>query len=300
MRDGLIQDNTFTPTSAQDAINNETDYVTNTQTGTTIRRNSVSMGTINVTGGGASGMIEFGGAGGQIGVTMENNTVAVNDNGGTCFAVGTTGGTNVVQNNTCTGAISGFRNMGGTTTVRSNSFAAGATTGTNGLSLDNASVTKAHYNLIQGFPTALLVSGSGTSLTAYNNNLIDYTTYGVYVDSGRPGLIIVKNNIFYTTARAAMINVMDNGTARLGTYDYNLYHVPVADHSDWYDGHTSTWYMIFRDWQAVGDAHGKAANPLFTNVRARDFTLQAGSPAIGAGVYIAGVSTANPPNIGAK
>ena len=27
---------------------------------------------------------------------------------------------------------------------------------------------------------------------------------------------------------------------------------------------------------------------------------QAGSPAIGAGVYIAGVSTANPPNIGAK
>jgi hypothetical protein len=31
-----------------------------------------------------------------------------------------------------------------------------------------------------------------------------------------------------------------------------------------------------------------------------DFTLQAGSPAIGAGVYIPGVSTANPPNIGAK
>lgn len=31
-----------------------------------------------------------------------------------------------------------------------------------------------------------------------------------------------------------------------------------------------------------------------------DFTLQSGSPAVGAGVYIPGVSTANPPSIGAK
>jgi hypothetical protein len=37
-----------------------------------------------------------------------------------------------------------------------------------------------------------------------------------------------------------------------------------------------------------------------TNPGAGDFTLQVGSPAIGAGVYISGVSTANPPNIGAK
>jgi hypothetical protein len=46
--------------------------------------------------------------------------------------------------------------------------------------------------------------------------------------------------------------------------------------------------------------HSKEANPLFINPRAGDFTLQAGSPAIGAGVYIPGVSTANPPNMGAK
>ena len=41
-------------------------------------------------------------------------------------------------------------------------------------------------------------------------------------------------------------------------------------------------------------------DPLFTNPSIGDFTLQAGSPAVGAGIYIPGVSTANPPNLGAK
>ena len=48
------------------------------------------------------------------------------------------------------------------------------------------------------------------------------------------------------------------------------------------------------------DTHSLKADPLFTDPTAGDFTLQAGSPAIGAGVYIPGVGTANPPNIGAK
>ena len=36
------------------------------------------------------------------------------------------------------------------------------------------------------------------------------------------------------------------------------------------------------------------------NAGAADVTLHAGSPAIGTGVYIPSVSTANPPNIGAN
>jgi parallel beta-helix repeat protein len=56
---------------------------------------------------------------------------------------------------------------------------------------------------------------------------------------------------------------------------------------------------------ALDAAYGSAmdnlvSDPLFTNASAGNFALQAGSPAIGAGVYIPGVSTANPPNIGAK
>ena len=41
-------------------------------------------------------------------------------------------------------------------------------------------------------------------------------------------------------------------------------------------------------------------DPIFTNATGADFTLQPNSPAIGAGVYIRGVSTANPPNLGAE
>jgi hypothetical protein len=56
------------------------------------------------------------------------------------------------------------------------------------------------------------------------------------------------------------------------------------------------------DWRTntSQDANSLVSDPLLTNPSASDFTLQSGSPAIGAGIYIPGVSTANPPNIGAK
>jgi hypothetical protein len=42
------------------------------------------------------------------------------------------------------------------------------------------------------------------------------------------------------------------------------------------------------------------ADPQFRNLAGGDYTPATGSPAIGTGAYIPGVSTANPPNIGAK
>jgi hypothetical protein len=81
-------------------------------------------------------------------------------------------------------------------------------------------------------------------------------------------------------------------------YDHNTMGAAALNFLQWGAGYLST-YAAFD--AAYGSAtNSVAGDPLFTNPAAGDFTLQAGSPAIGAGVYIAGVSTSNPPNIGAK
>jgi parallel beta-helix repeat protein len=65
-------------------------------------------------------------------------------------------------------------------------------------------------------------------------------------------------------------------------------------------------YGVLESTYAALDAvYGSAMNnmeadPLLNSPSSGDFTLRPGSPAVGAGIYIGGVSTANPPNIGAK
>ena len=62
----------------------------------------------------------------------------------------------------------------------------------------------------------------------------------------------------------------------------------------------SAWETAAGNCGAVGCSHSVQADPLLSDPAQGDFTLQPGSPAIGAGVHIAGVSTGSPPNIGAK
>ena len=51
----------------------------------------------------------------------------------------------------------------------------------------------------------------------------------------------------------------------------------------------------------TGDVNSKdVTDPLFVSAAAGNFSLQSASPAVGAGVYINGVSTMTAPNIGAK
>jgi hypothetical protein len=120
---------------------------------------------------------------------------------------------------------------------------------------------------------------------------------GINVAAGTTGAVI-KDNIF-----------QDNGTWEIrsdsttsGTVsDYNLvYHTVGGSYMAYLAAGVgvdswSTWLS-----SSGGDTHSVITSPTMTNPGAGDFTLQVGSPAIGAGVYISGVSTANPPNIGAK
>jgi len=89
--------------------------------------------------------------------------------------------------------------------------------------------------------------------------------------------------------------------------DHNLYFV-VSGGTATTGELVTTQYATLANWQAAlagtsftgKDANSLQADPLFTNFAGGDYTLQSGSPAIGAGVFISGVSTANPPNIGAR
>ena len=78
------------------------------------------------------------------------------------------------------------------------------------------------------------------------------------------------------------------------TSDYNLYWTTGVLGGFGYSGtRRATW----TDWNTAGyDLHGINADPKIN----ADGTLQPGSPAIGAGVFIPGVSTSATPNIGAK
>ena len=99
--------------------------------------------------------------------------------------------------------------------------------------------------------------------------------------------------------------IISSPTISSGTWDYNLYYRTTPGAGLFFNVNFS--YYTFANWKTNGysgisslDPHSLTSNPTMTNPSAGDFTLQGGSPAIGAGLYIMGVSTANPPNIGAK
>jgi hypothetical protein len=90
----------------------------------------------------------------------------------------------------------------------------------------------------------------------------------------------------------------NDGTNGYGNlYAYNDFGPDATGFIKWGTGEYST----LAAWQAASSqGHNLDLSPLFTNPGIGDFTLQPGSPLIGAGVYIQGVSTGSPPNIGAK
>jgi hypothetical protein len=115
---------------------------------------------------------------------------------------------------------------------------------------------------------------------------------------------VFENNISlrpsgsYNSALYVDGNASNNGTRSSGNiYLTNSFGV-AGTNFVCYAGLESTY-------AALDAAYGSAMNniqldPLLNNPSGEDFTLRSGSPAMGAGLYIFGVSTANPPNIGAK
>lgn len=146
-----------------------------------------------------------------------------------------------------------------------------------------------------GYVAGISITHS-TNDSVYNNTVYNSSGIGIQVSDASSTGLSIKNNI-----------LMDNGVEELSrpdsatgfASDYNLvYHTSGGTSYMNWNGATSN----FATWKTNSsqDANSLSSNPTFTNAGAGDFTLQAGSPAIAAGVYIAGVSTANPPNIGAK
>jgi hypothetical protein len=77
------------------------------------------------------------------------------------------------------------------------------------------------------------------------------------------------------------------------TSDYNLVWSPTGNSSYAYHSGGLTWAA----WQALGyDVHGVNADPTVTNAAGNDFTLLAGSPAIGAGTNLGAPYNLGPDN----
>jgi hypothetical protein len=188
-----------------------------------------------------------------------------------------------------------------------------------GIFLENNSSSKAIYNVSNG-DAVNNSSGAGDhgmavwivadqGFTSNGDQLFNNTVYG-----GTVGLAVLAQGAGATVTNATVENNISYGnifyqfyaggisSGTLGAGNVFEYQSLGADSSAALSYYNGTPYSTYAALQtALGNtAHNVAGNPLFTNPMVGDFTLQAGSPAIGTGVYIAGVSTANPPNIGAK
>jgi hypothetical protein len=189
-----------------------------------------------------------------------------------------------------------------------------------------------YYNTVYGNAGAGVMVGQNSSINVayvisynviYNNNT-DNANSGIVEQSKGTGRITLSlyNNTVYQNANSSQqeIKITDDLTASLNVLNNVMYTtttrrtislaaqtgaVNIDYNLHWRaDGAPVMTYAgsgkAFTEWRALGfDTHAPTpANPLFNNPPS-DLTLRAGAPGIGAGVYIPGVSTARPPNIGA-
>jgi len=178
-----------------------------------------------------------------------------------------------------------------------------------------------------GFTIGIYVTDSvhaGIRLSGYNlvanNTVYGNTSYGIRNEGALAGVAGTSiNNTFqnnlsinnglslggFPNELLAQQGGQNDGTDGSGNvYTYNGFGVAAANFIQW---GTGTYFATYSSWETAagncgttGCSNSLQSDPMFTNPSGGIFTLQAGSPAIGAGLYISGVSTANPPNIGAK
>jgi len=152
----------------------------------------------------------------------------------------------------------------------------------------------------------IIVSSSpaytGALLNFWNNTI--YTTSGLSFqnDCGTSGVSSFKNNIVYNAGTGSGSYCAIFNTSGSTTHSNNLYFKnATGDPTYVRDGSNYISKSGIASWEPTG----KNSDPLFASVSGSDFHLQAGSPAIGAGTAISGItydiagsSVSNPPTIG--
>lgn len=179
-----------------------------------------------------------------------------------------------------------------------------------------------HFKNITG-ATAMKVDGDG--ILVYGNVFENIPSGGVWIDAYSN--VKIYNNTFYnvgTVTPYAAVSFSGDGNQSGVSVENNIDDFPGNTYSIFLSANTSavglssnyndvfgalyaSWcngtdYQSLADWtRAFGqDRNSIAGDPLFTNPSASQFGLATGSPAIGAGIAIPGVTTASPPNMGAK
>jgi hypothetical protein len=152
---------------------------------------------------------------------------------------------------------------------------------------------------------------SGT--VVYNNTIYGNAGAGLVASSEDKSAGSFINNTFsnnLSTGNGRSQFEAYNGGENDGTVGYgNIYsHNGLGPTgTNFIEWGSSVYKSTYAAWEAAsgncgttGCSHSLEVDPEMVSPSMSDFTLQSGSPAIGVGVYIPGVSTANPPNVGAK
>ncbi len=203
----------------------------------------------------------------------------------------------------------------------------GTTTGSGVKAIGSANIysNSVYGNALQGIQlgqnTSSSVDYSVYLNTVFENNAADVAGAGITEYNQGTGAISLKieNNTLYQNGQTTgyEIQIWDN-LAQLTIFNNLLYASPTRrtygiyspetgtvqiDHNlNWRaDGNPSIAFRgafpTWTQWQALGyDIHTTPLNPLLNT---KGFTLNSGSPCIGAGIYIQGVTTTPPRDIGA-
>jgi hypothetical protein len=151
-----------------------------------------------------------------------------------------------------------------------------------------------YYNLVyhNGYIGAQLYGGSSNvnffSNVFYNNGWGQYGTGGFHLvnQGGASSNITLNNNIFLNNINVAVAGeqvTVDASSVTGFAEDYDILFSSVGTDIAQYGGTDYSW----SGWQGIGyDTHGVNADPLFTSASGGVFTLQSGSPAIGAALNL--------------